>query len=77
MHCHACLTAAPQHAGTSLPCSESALTMGMMVDGRVAWVASSTTTTLKYLADPALLVSVKTGSPVDEQVPATTCRDSK
>lgn len=64
------------------PCCESALTIGMMVDGKVAWVASSTTTTLNCLVltgcfclpAPVLLGSVKTRSPTDEQVPATTCR---
>ena len=71
---HACLSAAPQQAGTSLPCHASALTNGMRVEGRVAWVASSTTTTLNC---PCLPDSVRTESPTDEQVPATTCRDSR
>ena len=59
----------------------------MMVDGKVAWVASSTTTTLNCLADALLLLescladplllleSVRTGSPAEEQVPATICKD--
>ena len=53
----------------------------MMVDGKVACVASSTTTTLNCLegplSTPALSLESLKNSPADEQVPATTCKDSR
>ena len=57
------------------------LTIGMMVDGKVACVASSTTTTLNCLEGPLLIPALSLeslkNSPADEQVPATTCKDSR